>query len=72
MIRYTFLSANKLSMAVMIGFKDSAEIPTRSNLMTVALSLMLLSLPFIYAKIMYKNALTLETDLYMQKFKTIY
>ena len=59
-------------MAVMIGLKDFAEISTSSNLVSVALSLLLLSLPFLYGKIMHKNALTLESDPEMQKYKTIF
>ena len=71
-IRYTFLSANKLFMAVMMGLKNFNEIPTGSNTFAIALLIIIVSLPIIYAKIMHKNALTLETDKQMEKFKTIY
>ena len=56
----------------MIGLKDFGGIQTSSNLVTIVLSLLLFSLPFLYAKIMHKNALRLETDPKMESYKTIY
>ena len=62
LIRYTFLNANKLSMVVMMGLKDFGEIRAGSNIFTIALLIIIVSLPIIYAQIMNKNAMTLETD----------
>ena len=72
MIRYSFLSANKLNMAAMLGLKGFSETPHGSNIVSICVLIVISTLPFLYAKLMHKNALTLETDKKMEKTKSLF
>ena len=72
MIRYAFLSANKLNMSAMLGIKGLEETDASSNIFSVLILIGISALPLLFAGIMYKNARTLESDKSMEKYRAIF